>query len=191
MCVILICGRGFEPRQALQALCVLLSFAIFICSIFCVRYVLCIWAICPTDSFAPKTCKIKRRTSGLCGASLNLNMYRRHAWLGDIYEWDNWSNTKVTHLCCIPPEIIFCKRSNRQLEPPLPINFSCWTFRNSALAPNFSFETWFGKADMGSLVHSRECGKAAAVSVPSFEADPVAENWKCGSRRLNLPFLAL
>ena len=140
MCVILICGRGFEPRQALQALCVLLSFAIFICSIFCVRYVLCIWAICPTDSFAPKTCKIKRRTSGLCGASLNLNMYRRHAWLGDIYEWDNWSNTKVTHLCCIPPEIIFCKRSNRQLEPPLPLNFSYKTFRSSALAPNFFFQ---------------------------------------------------
>ena len=28
---------------------------------------------------------------------------------------------------------------------------------------------------MGSLVHSRECGKSTAVSVPSFEADLVAE----------------
>ena len=41
---------------------------------------------------------------------------------------------------------------------------------------------------MGSLVHSRECGKAAAVFVSSFEADLVAESFKCGSRRLNLPF---
>ena len=42
---------------------------------------------------------------------------------------------------------------------------------------------------MGSLVHSREYGKATAVSVPSFEADLVTESWKCGSRRLNSPFL--
>ena len=31
-------------------------------------------------------------------------------------------------------------RSNRQLEPPLPFNFSCRIFRKSALAPNFPFE---------------------------------------------------
>ena len=42
---------------------------------------------------------------------------------------------------------------------------------------------------MSSLVHSRECGKATAVSAPSFEADLVAESLKCGSRRLSLPFL--
>ena len=29
-------------------------------------------------------------------------------------------------------------RSNRQLEPPLPLNFSSRIFRHSALAPNFS-----------------------------------------------------
>ena len=38
---------------------------------------------------------------------------------------------------------------------------------------------------MSSFAHSRECGKATALSVPSFEADLVAECWKCGSRRLN------
>ena len=46
---------------------------------------------------------------------------------------------------------------------------------NSAFAPNFSIDPLFGKADMGSLVPFRECDKARAVSVPSFEADLVAE----------------
>ena len=67
-------------------------------------------------------------------------------------------------------------RSNRQVESPLPLNCSCGILHNSALAPNFPFELEFGKADMGSLVHSRECGKATAVPVPSFEADLVAES---------------
>ena len=34
-------------------------------------------------------------------------------------------------------------------------------------------------------------GKATAVSVLAFKADPVAKSWKCGSRHLNLPFLVL
>ena len=38
---------------------------------------------------------------------------------------------------------------------------------------------------MGFLMYSRECGKATAVAVPSFEVDLVAESWKRGSRRLN------
>ena len=58
-------------------------------------------------------------------------------------------------------------RSNRQLEPPLPLNFSSRIFRHSALAPNFSTDPIFRKGDTGSLVHSRECGKATAVSVTS------------------------
>ena len=45
--------------------------------------------------------------------------------------------------------------SNRQLEPPLPLNFSYRIFRHSALAPNFSIDLTFRKGDMGSLVHSR------------------------------------
>ena len=44
---------------------------------------------------------------------------------------------------------------------------------------------------MGSLVHSRECGEATAVSVTSFHPDLLAEVSKCGSRRLNLPFFVL
>ena len=39
--------------------------------------------------------------------------------------------------------------SNRQLEPSLPLNFCYRMFRHSALAPNFSFNPLFGKADMG------------------------------------------
>ena len=54
--------------------------------------------------------------------------------------------------------------------------FSCRIFRSSALAPNFLFEAQFGKADMGSLVHSRQCGTVTAASVPFFKADLVAES---------------
>ena len=43
------------------------------------------------------------------------------------------------------------------------------------VAPNFSIDLVFGKAYMGSLVHSRECGKATAVSEISFHPDLVAE----------------
>ena len=82
-------------------------------------------------------------------------------------------------------------RSNRQLEAPLPLNFSSRIFRNSALAPNFSFHPKFGEADMGSLVHSRECGKATAVSMISFHPDLVAEICKYGSGRFRLWFLVL
>ena len=93
--------------------------------------------------------------------------------------------------------------STRQLEPPLPLNFSYRIFRHSPLAnfsyrifrhsplaPNFSFDPIFRKGDMGSLVHSRECGEATAVSV-TFHPDLAAEIGKCGSRRLNLPILVL
>ena len=45
----------------------------------------------------------------------------------------------------------------------------------SILAQNFSIDPIFGKADMGSLVHPRDGGKAAAVSVPCFQSDLVAE----------------
>ena len=45
-----------------------------------------------------------------------------------------------------------------------------------ALAPNFSVNQLAGKADMGSLVHSSECGKATAVFEVSFHLDVVAEN---------------
>ena len=66
-------------------------------------------------------------------------------------------------------------RSNRQLKPPLPLNFACRIFRNSALAPNFTSNPLFGKADMGSLMHSHECSKATAVSEISFHPDLGAE----------------
>ena len=54
----------------------------------------------------------------------------------------------------------------------------CCVLRRTSHADGGScyVEPLFGKADMGSLVHSRECGKAAAVSVPSFEADLVADD---------------
>ena len=58
-----------------------------------------------------------------------------------------------------------------------------------ALAPNFSVNQLAGKADMGSLVHSGECGKATGVSEVSFHLDLVADNCICGSRRLMLCFL--
>ena len=45
------------------------------------------------------------------------------------------------------------------------------TFRSSVL----SIEPKFGRADMSSLVHSRECAKATALLVFSFGADLVAE----------------
>ena len=89
------------------------------------------------------------------------------------------------------PHFFFCRQSSRQLEPPLPLIFSCKIFGHSALAPNFSIDPLFGKADMGSLVHSRACGEATAVCV-IFHPDLVAEKkWKCGSRRLILPFPVL
>ena len=49
------------------------------------------------------------------------------------------------------------------------------TFRFSVLAPNVSIEPKFGRPDMSSLVHSRECVKATALFVSSFGADLVAE----------------
>ena len=67
------------------------------------------------------------------------------------------------------------KHSNRQLEPLLPLKVSYRIFRHSALAPGFSIDDpIFRKGDMGSLVHSHECGEATAVSV-TFHPDLVAE----------------
>ena len=59
---------------------------------------------------------------------------------------------------------------------PVPMIFFLLDIRNSALAPKLSIDPVVGMADMGSLVHSRECGKATAVSVPSLDVDLVAEN---------------
>ena len=33
-------------------------------------------------------CKIERRKSGVCGAGLSLNIYGRHVWLRDTYEYE-------------------------------------------------------------------------------------------------------
>ena len=81
-------------------------------------------------------------------------------------------------------------KSIRQLEPPLSLNSSFKTFRYfSALAPKFPINPLGGKANMGSLMHSSECGKATEASVTSFYPDLVAEIWKYWSRRLKLPLL--
>ena len=96
----------------------------------------------------------------------------------------------ILHLCCSAHQMFLNMHSIRQLEPPLPLNFSYKIFGHSALAPNFSFDPIFCKGDTGSLVHSRECGEATAVSV-TFHPHHVAGIGKCGSRRLNLRFLVL
>ena len=44
------------------------------------------------------------------------------------------------------------------------------------MAPNFSIDPLFGKAGMGSLVHSREYGEATAGFATSFHPDLVDEN---------------
>ena len=79
-----------------------------------------------------------------------------------------------SHLCCTAKRFVFmvtCNectahkfylfflpilRSNRQLEPPLPLNFSYGIFRHSALATNFTIDPLFCKGDVGYLVQSRE-----------------------------------
>ena len=43
------------------------------------------------------------------------------------------------------------------------------------LARNVSIEQNFGRRDMSSVVHSRECAKATTLFVSSFGADLVAE----------------
>ena len=48
-------------------------------------------------------------------------------------------------------------------------------FRVFPLAQNAFVDPMFGKPDMGPLVHFREGSETAAVSVPSFESDLVAE----------------
>ena len=83
------------------------------------------------------------------------------------------------------------QQSNRRLETPLPLYFSCRILWNSTLAPNFPINPLFRKADMGFLVHSLECGRSTAVLLTSCYPGLVAEDWKCGSRCLNLPFLVL
>ena len=100
-------------------------------------------------------------------------------------------NLTNQYTCVAVPTCFFNMHSNRQLESPPPLNFSYRIFRHSALAPNFSFDPIFRKGDVGSLVHSRECREATAVSVTSYHPDLVAETGKCGSRRLNLRFLVL
>ena len=67
--------------------------------------------------------------------------------------------------------------TTKTMEARLPPFFSLTlrTFRVSALAPNVSIEVKFDRPDMSSLVHSRECAKAAALFVSSFGADLVAE----------------
>ena len=84
----------------------------------------------------------------------------------------------LCHLCCIAHK----KNSfwpivqlGKCLEAPLLPFFSSPIFRFSALAQNFSIDPIFCKADMGCLVHSRDVCKAAAVSVPCFQSDLVAE----------------
>ena len=65
--------------------------------------------------------------------------------------------------------------TTKTLEPrPSPF-FFLRTFRFSALAPNVPIEPNIGRADMGSLVHTREGAKATALSVSSSGADVVAE----------------
>ena len=65
------------------------------------------------------------------------------------------------HLRCfarnfVPGQFII----NQQLEARLlTVFFRPGHFRNSALAQNFSNDPKLGKADMGSLVHSRQSGK--------------------------------
>ena len=43
------------------------------------------------------------------------------------------TSRKMAGTCVAVPTIFFCKQSNRQLEPPLPLNFACRVFRSSAL----------------------------------------------------------
>ena len=89
--------------------------------------------------------------------------------------------SKVIHLCCSAHIFFFLPilQAHRQLEPPLSLNFSCPIFRKSALAQNFSIDLLCGKVDRGSLVHSRECGKATAVSGISSTptSSPKFEMW--------------
>ena len=59
---------------------------------------------------------------------------------------------------------------NEQLEAPKHL-----CFRDFPLAQNALIDPMFGKPDMGPLVHSRGGSETAAVSVPFFESDLVAE----------------
>ena len=82
-------------------------------------------------------------------------------------------------LCCTAHKkklIFYCQKSRQQSQwkhvcrhfIPEDISFFC-------LAPNVSLEPKFGRPDMTSLVHSRECAKTTAFFVSSFGADLVAE----------------
>ena len=72
--------------------------------------------------------------------------------------WHLWNSGVCTSpVCCnCSQKKMFSSnlRSNRQLEARLPLIFSCRIFRNFALAPTFSIDPLFGKADMGSLMHA-------------------------------------
>ena len=82
----------------------------------------------------------------------------------------------MTHVCCLAHMFVAVSHQIENCNHLSHSFFSCTIFRDSALAPNLAFEPSFGKADVVSLVHSRECVKATAVSMPSFEADLVAES---------------
>ena len=80
--------------------------------------------------------------------------------------------------------------TNPRLEAPLPPFFLRTIFRNSAITPDSPHPKVHHPA-IDSLVLSLQCGKAAAVFVPSRCRDFVAEVGKCGSRSLDLLFLVL
>lgn len=53
--------------------------------------------------------KIERRTSGVCGAGSNLNIYERHVRLGDTYEYGReraWGLVEVELLSGIRERLI-------------------------------------------------------------------------------------
>ena len=105
------------------------------------------------------------------------------------------------HLCCtaheknlILPKAPTTKRPEvESYRPP----FFCFFYKDFSFfcffapTPNVSIEAKFRRADMSSLVYSRDCAKATALFVSSFGADLVAEVRKCGSRPLSFRFFEL
>ena len=90
------------------------------------------------------------------------------------------------------PKKYFYKHSNRQLEPALTLNFPYRIFRHSALAPNFAIDPIFASEIWAPWCTPVTVAKRQHLTVSvTFHPELVAEIWKCGSRRLNLPFLVL
>ena len=88
------------------------------------------------------------------------------------------------HLCCIAHKKKIKKpilRTNSRLEAPLPPFFSCWAFLNSALSSSCRVDPEVLHPATHSLAHSLQCGKAAAVFVPSTSMDFAAQVRKFGS----------